>query len=76
MAGSPLVQSPTMTTTPAFSNAAFASFAENKVGRLAPGLWADFILVDRDPLLVTPSELRATKVLETWIAGRKDYSKP
>ncbi len=58
------------------TGAAFASFAENKVGRLAPGLWADFILVDRDPLLVTPSELRATKVLETWIAGRKVYSKP
>ncbi len=58
------------------TGAAFASFAENKVGRLAPGLWADFILVDRDPLLVTPSELRATKVMETWIAGRKVYSKP
>ena len=58
------------------TGAAFASFAENKVGRLAPGLWADFILVDRDPLLVSPSELRATKVLETWIAGRKVYSKP
>ena len=58
------------------TGAAFASFAENKVGRLAPGLWADFILVDRDPLLVTPTELRATKVLETWIAGRKAYSKP
>ena len=58
------------------TGAAFASFAENKVGRLAPGLWADFILVDRDPMLVTPSELRATKVLETWIAGRKVYSKP
>lgn len=58
------------------TGAAYAAFAEDKVGRLAPGLWADFILVDRDPLLVTPSELRATKVLETWIAGRKVYSKP
>ena len=55
---------------------AYAAFAEDKVGRLAPGLWADFILVDRDPLLVTPSELRATNVLETWIAGRKVYGKP
>ena len=58
------------------TGAAYAAFAEAKVGRLAPGLWADFILVDRDPLLVTPSELRATKVLETWIAGRKAYGKP
>ena len=58
------------------TGAAYSTFAENKVGRLTPGLWADFILVDRDPLLVTPSELRSTKVLETWIAGRKVYSQP
>jgi predicted amidohydrolase YtcJ len=58
------------------TGAAYAAFAEDKVGRLAPGLWADFILVDSDPLLVTPAELRTTKVLETWIAGRKVYSKP
>jgi hypothetical protein len=58
------------------TGAAYASFAEGKVGRLAPGLWADFILVDRDPMLATPGELRGTKVLETWVAGRKVYSRP
>jgi len=58
------------------TGAAYAAFAEGKVGRLAPGLWADFILLDRDPLLATPAELRGTKVLETWVAGRKVYSRP
>ena len=54
--------------------AAYASFAEGKVGRLAPGLYADFIFLDRDPLLATPAELRATKVTETWVGGQKVYS--
>ena len=58
------------------TGAAYAAFAEGKVGRLAPGLWADFILIDRDPMLSTPAELRGTKVLETWVAGRKVYTKP
>jgi predicted amidohydrolase YtcJ len=49
---------------------AYAGFAEDKFGRLAPGLWADFIIVDRDPLLASPAELRATQVLETWVGGK------
>lgn len=57
------------------TGAAYASFAEGKVGRLAPGLRADFILVDTDPLQSTPAQLRATKVSETWINGRKAFSR-
>jgi predicted amidohydrolase YtcJ len=53
--------------------AAFAGFAESRFGRLAPGLWADFILVDRDPLLSSPSDLRATQVLETWVSGQRAF---
>jgi predicted amidohydrolase YtcJ len=56
-------------------DAAYASFAEGKTGRLAPGLYADFIFVDRDITLATPAELRATKVLETWVGGRKVWSR-
>ena len=55
------------------SDAAYAGFAEGRFGRLLPGERADFILVDRDPLMATPEELRATKVLETWVGGRKVY---
>ncbi len=51
------------------TGAAYASFAEGKVGRLAPGLRADFIIVDHDPLESPPADIRTTKVAETWIGG-------
>lgn len=55
------------------SGAAYAGFAERRFGRLLPGERADFILIDRDPLMATPDQIRATKVLETWVGGRKVY---
>ena len=57
------------------TGAAYASFAEDKIGRLAPGLRADFILVDTDPLLATPAAVRATTVDETWIGGVRVFRK-
>jgi hypothetical protein len=54
--------------------AAYAGFAEQKIGSLEPGKWADFILIDRDPAKVNPQELARTKVLETWVAGKKVWS--
>ena len=53
--------------------AAYAGFAEGRFGRLLPGERADFVLVDTDPLMATPAQLRATKVFETWVGGRKVY---
>ncbi len=51
-------------------NGAYAGFAEGRFGRLVRGERADFLLVDRDPLLTAPSELRETKVLQAWVNGR------
>ncbi|HEX8621335.1 MAG TPA: amidohydrolase [Allosphingosinicella sp.] len=52
--------------------AAYAGFAEDRIGSLEKGRYADFILVDRDIFDVpTPRQLRETKVVETWIAGKK-----
>lgn len=53
------------------SDAAFAGFAERHFGRLIPGERADFLFVDRDPLLASPEDLRKTKVIEVWIGGTK-----
>jgi predicted amidohydrolase YtcJ len=53
------------------SGAAYAGFAEGRFGRLIPGERADFLLVDRDPLLASPDEVRATQVKEVWIGGVK-----
>lgn len=55
------------------TGAAFAGLGEDRFGRIAPGLRADFILVDKDPINANANDLRETHVLETWIAGRKVY---
>jgi predicted amidohydrolase YtcJ len=55
--------------------AAYAGFAEQKIGALDPGKWADFIIVDRDPTKVNPQELARTQVLETWVAGKKVWAR-
>jgi predicted amidohydrolase YtcJ len=55
--------------------AAYAGFAEQKIGALEPGKWADFIIIDRDPTVIDPQSLARTEVLETWVAGKKVYSK-
>ena len=54
-------------------DAAYAGFADGRFGRLVEGERADFIIVDRDPMLASPAELRATRVLETWIGGEQVY---
>lgn len=56
------------------ADAAWAGFAESKFGRLAPGLRADFVLVDVDPLTASAAQVRATKVSETWIGGGRIWS--
>ena len=56
--------------------AAYAGFAEDRIGSLEPGKWADFIIIDRDPSKVTAKELAGTQVIETWIAGKKVWERP
>ncbi len=55
--------------------AAHAGFAEQRIGSLERGKWADFILVDRDPTAVDPQSLAATQVIETWVAGKKVWQR-
>ncbi len=56
------------------SDGAWAGFAEGRFGRIAKGQRADFVLVDRDPLLATPAEIRATRVSETWVGGARVFA--
>ncbi|HEX8667662.1 MAG TPA: amidohydrolase [Allosphingosinicella sp.] len=54
--------------------AAYAGFAEDRIGSLEKGRFADFVFIDRDIFAnPAPDQIRATKVLETWIAGAKAW---
>lgn len=55
------------------AGAAYAGFAEGRFGRLVPGERADFLVLDADPLMASPEDLRRIRVLETWIGGVKVY---
>lgn len=55
--------------------AAYAGFAEDRIGALERGKWADFIFVDRDPTKIGAQELARTEVLETWVAGKKVWER-
>lgn len=54
-------------------DAAYAAHQEQILGGLTKGKWADFILVDQDIFRIPGQDLWKTKVLETWVAGKKVY---
>lgn len=53
--------------------AAYANFEENEKGSLEVGKFADFIIVDQDPMEVEENQIPKTKVLSTFISGEKVY---
>jgi predicted amidohydrolase YtcJ len=55
------------------ADAAYAGKDENETGRLAPGLRADFVILEDDPLTVPVSELDDLKIRSTWIDGKPVY---
>jgi len=52
------------------AGAAYAAFAEKRLGILKPGFRADLTVVDRDLFAVKPKELLASKVVGTIIDGK------
>ena len=55
------------------SDAAYAGFAESEVGRLAPGLRADFVILGGDPLAGPARDIPGLRVVSTWLDGRVVY---
>lgn len=54
-------------------DAAYSCREEHVRGRLAPGLAADFAVIDRDPFELGEASLLQARVVRTVVAGRVEY---
>ena len=56
--------------------AAYAGFAEDRIGSLEPGRMADFVFIDRDIFEIPDQRrIRDTQVLETYVGGQKMWER-
>lgn len=55
------------------ADAAWAGRDEKDVGQLAPGLHADFVILDEDPLAVPAAQLDDLHIRSTWVDGEPVY---
>ncbi len=51
-------------------HAAYQMKMDDKAGSITPGKYADFAIVDRNPLKTEPYEIRNIKVKQTWLGGK------
>jgi len=54
---------------------AYAGFQEQTMGSLSTGKLADFVILDRDIMVIPESEILGTSVLATYIGGRVVYER-
>lgn len=52
---------------------AWASFDEERKGRIRPGMLADFVVLERDPFETAPQELGSVNVLAAFVDGACVY---
>ena len=55
---------------------AWLSRDERRRGRLLPGMLADLVVLDRDPVAIPPEELREVEVVATMVGGRWVHNPP
>lgn len=56
-------------------DAAYGAFQEHSMGTLAPGSWADFILIDRDIYQIPAEQLWQIEVEQTFVNGKQVFAK-
>lgn len=54
-------------------SAAYANFQERAIGSIAPGKYADFVVIDRDWMSVPAEQIEASSILATYFGGRCVY---
>lgn len=54
---------------------AYADFEENEKGSIEAGKFADFIILDNDPMTCDINQIPEIKVLSTYISGEKVYQR-
>ena len=55
------------------AGSAYSEFAEKDKGKLAPGMLADFAVLDRDLTSIAPEKILGTHVLRTVVGGKTVY---
>ncbi|WP_225635105.1 amidohydrolase [Streptomyces solaniscabiei] len=55
---------------------AYANHLDDVTGSITVGKAADLVVLDRDPFAGPPEEIAATRVLETFVAGRRVHAAP
>ena len=55
------------------TGSAYAEFGEKEKGTLAPGMLADFVVLDRDLTAIPPAKILGTRVLQTVVGGKTVY---
>ncbi|HEX9888512.1 MAG TPA: amidohydrolase family protein, partial [Nitriliruptorales bacterium] len=58
------------------TGAAWSAGQEGVLGRLEPGMLADFVALDADPTDVDPDLLGSVAVISTWVAGTQVWPSP
>jgi predicted amidohydrolase YtcJ len=57
-------------------NNAHLLFLEDRIGSLEPGKQADFVVIDRDLLTCPDEQIQSTRVLETYLDGKRVLQRP
>lgn len=56
-------------------DAAYGAFQDDSMGTLAPGSWADFIIIDRDIYTIPSEQLWRVEVEQTFVNGKQVFAK-
>lgn len=54
---------------------AAAAQREGELGQLAPGMFADIVVLDPNPFELAPEDIQQAKVQATYVAGKKAYER-